>query len=69
MEFINWVCDVETNNGLIKKSQSVIENREISSDDISQKLAEGGILPNVWNANYCKKFVSRHQQTVRTSFN
>ncbi len=45
MEFINWVCDVETNNGLIKKSQSVIENREISSDDISQKLAEGGVLP------------------------
>lgn len=44
-EFINWVCDVETKNGLINKSQSVIDNREISSDDISQKLAEGGILP------------------------
>jgi DEAD/DEAH box helicase domain-containing protein len=44
-EFINWVCDVQTNNGLINKSQSVIDNREISSDDISQKLAEGGILP------------------------
>jgi DEAD/DEAH box helicase domain-containing protein len=44
-EFINWVCDVITNNGLINKSQSIIDNREISSDDISQKLAEGGILP------------------------
>ncbi|MBU0488560.1 MAG: hypothetical protein KKD31_11490 [Bacteroidetes bacterium] len=44
-EFINWVCDVETKNGLVKKSQSVIDNNEISSDDISQKLAEGGILP------------------------
>lgn len=44
-EFINWVCDVATKNGLINKSQSVIDNREISSDDISQKLAEGGILP------------------------
>ncbi|MDB5203577.1 MAG: box helicase [Ferruginibacter sp.] len=44
-EFINWVCDVETDNGLIAKSQSIIDNNEISSDDISQKLAEGGMLP------------------------
>lgn len=44
-DFINWVCDVDTNNGLITKSQSIIDNKEISSDDISQKLAEGGILP------------------------
>ena len=44
-KFIDWVCDVDTNGGLIKKSQSVIDNNEISSDDVSQKLAEGGILP------------------------
>jgi hypothetical protein len=43
--FVNWVSDFKTNNGLIKKSQSVIDNKEISSDDVSQKLAEGGILP------------------------
>jgi len=44
-EFINWICAIESESGLIRKSQSVIDNNEISSDDISQKLAEGGILP------------------------
>ncbi len=44
-EFINWVCDVTTGNGLIGKSQNVVTNEEIASDDISEKLAEGGILP------------------------
>lgn len=44
-EFVNWVCDTTTNNGLIEKSQSVISNEEIATNDISEKLAEGGILP------------------------
>ena len=44
-ELINWIYDVNADNALINKSQSVIDNNEISSDDVSQKLAEGGILP------------------------
>ena len=44
-EFVNWVCDTTTNNGLIEKSQSVIRNEEIATTDVSEKLAEGGILP------------------------
>lgn len=44
-EFINWVSDVTTENGLIEKAQSIINNEEIASNDISEKFAEGGILP------------------------
>lgn len=44
-EFVNWVCDTLSNGGLIGKSQSVINNDEISTTDVSEKLAEGGILP------------------------
>ncbi len=44
-EFVNWVCDTTSNNGLIEKSQSVISNEEIATTDVSEKLAEGGILP------------------------
>jgi len=44
-EFINWVSDVTTENGLIEKAQSIISNEEIASNDISEKFAEGGILP------------------------
>jgi hypothetical protein len=44
-DFVNWVCDTTTNNGLIEKSQSVISNEEIATTDVSEKLAEGGILP------------------------
>ncbi|MCE7066683.1 DEAD/DEAH box helicase [Dyadobacter sp. CY326] len=44
-EFINWVCDTTDQNGLIEKAHAVINNEEISSLDISEKLAEGGILP------------------------
>lgn len=42
-EFINWVTNIE--NGLVKKAQSIIDQDEISSNDISEKFAEGGILP------------------------
>lgn len=43
--FVNWVCDTATNNGLIGKTDSIINNEEISTTDVSEKLAEGGILP------------------------
>lgn len=43
-EFISWVVDTTT-NGLIEKTQSVINNEEIATNDISEKFAEGGILP------------------------
>lgn len=42
-EFVNWVADIQ--NGLVKKAQSIIDEEEIASNDISEKFAEGGILP------------------------
>jgi Lhr-like helicase len=44
-EFVNWVSDTTTPNGLIEKAESIIKNEEIASSDISEKFAEGGILP------------------------
>ncbi|MVZ67363.1 DEAD/DEAH box helicase [Sphingobacterium sp. DK4209] len=44
-EFINWVIDTTTQNGLIGKAQSIRDNEEIATNDISEKFAEGGILP------------------------
>jgi DEAD/DEAH box helicase domain-containing protein len=44
-QLIAWCCDVTSPNGLIGKSQSLIDNDEIATNDISEKLAEGGILP------------------------
>jgi DEAD/DEAH box helicase domain-containing protein len=44
-QFRNYFCDTATENGFIAKVESVILNAEIPTDDISQKLAEGGILP------------------------
>jgi len=44
-EFVNWVLDTTTHNGLIQKAESIINNEEIASNDISEKFAEGGILP------------------------
>jgi len=44
-EFVNWVSDTTTLNGLIEKAESIIKNEEIASNDISEKFAEGGILP------------------------
>ncbi|HZW40288.1 MAG TPA: DEAD/DEAH box helicase [Ignavibacteriaceae bacterium] len=43
--FSIWVTDTISNTGLMGKAQSVIDNEEIASMDISEKLAEGGILP------------------------
>ncbi|MFN6379738.1 MAG: DEAD/DEAH box helicase [Flavobacteriales bacterium] len=44
-DFITWIADTTTANGLIEKAQSVINNEEIATTDVSEKLAEGGILP------------------------
>ena len=43
--FHDYFVDVSTENGFIAKAESVIMNAEIPTDDISQKFAEGGILP------------------------
>lgn len=44
-QFQNYIKDTLTPNGFIAKVESVILNSEIPTDDISQKFAEGGILP------------------------
>lgn len=44
-DFITWVIDTTTANGLVEKAQSIINNEEIATTDVSEKLAEGGILP------------------------
>jgi DEAD/DEAH box helicase domain-containing protein len=44
-DFINWILDTTTSNGFIEKAESIISNDEIGSRDISEKLAEGGLLP------------------------
>jgi DEAD/DEAH box helicase domain-containing protein len=44
-DFISWITDVISPDGLIEKVQSIIDNEEIATTDISEKLAEGGILP------------------------
>lgn len=44
-DFISWVADTTTPNGLIEKAENIIKNEEIASNDISEKFAEGGILP------------------------
>ncbi|AZA93632.1 ATP-dependent helicase [Chryseobacterium nakagawai] len=43
--YVNWVIDCDTVDCLMNRIQSIIENREISNSDISEKLAEGGVLP------------------------
>lgn len=43
--FFNYFTDSTTKNGFVAKIESVITNSEIPTDDISQKFAEGGILP------------------------
>jgi Lhr-like helicase len=43
--FVNWACNTANNNGLIAKTDNIINNEEIATTDVSEKLAEGGILP------------------------
>ncbi len=44
-QFQKYFVDTVGTNGFIAKLESVIKNPEIPTDDISQKFAEGGILP------------------------
>lgn len=44
-DFITWITDTVNPDCLIEKTQSVINNEEITTTDVSEKLAEGGILP------------------------
>jgi DEAD/DEAH box helicase domain-containing protein len=44
-EFLNWISDTTTPNGFIERAESIINNEEIASNDISEKFAEGGVLP------------------------
>lgn len=44
-QFQNYFKDTITEDGFVAKLESVITNAEIPTDDISQKFAEGGILP------------------------
>lgn len=41
----NWVIEHTHSGSLLHRMQEIIDNEEISSDDISEKFAEGGILP------------------------
>lgn len=44
-QFQNHFLDTSTKEGFIAKLESVLANPEIPTNDISQKFAEGGILP------------------------
>ncbi|MCK5543134.1 MAG: DEAD/DEAH box helicase [Desulfobacterales bacterium] len=45
-QILKWVCsEISDKNSLLNKVESIILNDEIASRDISEKLAEGGILP------------------------
>lgn len=43
--FLDWICDISPGNGLIGKINAIIQNDEIATNDVSEKLAEGGVLP------------------------
>jgi len=43
-ELVNWITSTD-DDGFMAKVNQVIENDEISTIDISEKLAEGGVLP------------------------
>lgn len=44
-EFIDWIFNTNSDDNLISKIERIIKSHEISTNDISEKLAEGGILP------------------------
>lgn len=44
-ELYEWIIFVDRKDSLFKRMEEIIENDEITADDISQKLAEGGLLP------------------------
>ena len=44
-ELVDWVTNIEDHKSLLHKVENVIQNNEIRTDNISEKLAEGGVLP------------------------
>ena len=44
-ELLDWVTNIEDDTSLLPKVENVIQNEEIKTDNISEKLAEGGVLP------------------------
>lgn len=44
-DFVDWICDLNSASGFIGKINTIVNNDEIATNDISEKLAEGGILP------------------------
>lgn len=44
-ELIAWAQDTFSDEGLTGKAQSILDNDEIATNDVSEKLAEGGLLP------------------------
>ncbi|SDJ58789.1 protein of unknown function [Pedobacter sp. ok626] len=44
-EFIDWIYQFDDEKSMVNWAQRIIDNTEISTEDISQKLAEGGLLP------------------------
>lgn len=43
--FLEYFTAIDSAKGFISRMQNLIDNHEIPTDDISQKFAEGGILP------------------------
>lgn len=44
-ELTDWVMNITEESSLITRIDAIIQNDEIATDDISEKLAEGGVLP------------------------
>lgn len=44
-EILNWIFNLTRSDSMMDKILAIISNDEISTNDISEKLAEGGILP------------------------
>lgn len=44
-ELFAWATDITIPDGLLGRAESIIANDEIATNDISEKLAEGGLLP------------------------
>jgi DEAD/DEAH box helicase domain-containing protein len=44
-DILNWIFNLTRSDSMMDKILAIISNDEISTNDISEKLAEGGILP------------------------
>ena len=64
--FLCYFIDTNTKKGFISKVESIISNPEIPTDDISQKFAEGGILPMFGMPTDVKNFYHGTAQNYET---